>query len=153
MNDIGKIIKMIWRVHSFHKQCMMHLLASNGIHFGQPPLLMALKTQGGTGNQKDLAKALNVSPASITISLKRLEKVGLVRRIPDPKDMRSNRIELTEKGLQSSKKAHDVLFNVTSHLFTDFSPEEVKQFDSYCERMKNNLQSYKKELDEREESH
>ena len=104
MVDIKKAIQLSWEIHSFHKQCMMRLLADYGIHFGQPPLLVTLKKQGGSGNQSDLAKALNVSPAAIAVSLKRMEKAGMVRRITDPEDLRSNRVELTESGLQPSRQ-------------------------------------------------
>ncbi len=152
MIDIKKAIQISWDIHSYHKQCMMRLLADHDIHFGQPPLLITLKHQGGTGNQKDLAKALHVTPAAITVSLKRMEKSGLVRRVPDPDDLRSNRIELTDLGLQAAEQAHNMLFKMTEQLFADFTQEEFSQFISYYQRMRDNLNNYKNELYEREES-
>lgn len=152
MVDVKKAIQISWEIHSYHKQCMMRLLADHDIHFGQPPLLITLKRQGGTGNQNDLAKALNVSPAAITVSLKRMEKAGMVRRVTDPDDLRSNRIELTELGLRAADQSHAILYQITEHLFSGFTQEQFTQFIFLYEQMRDNLSNYKNELDGLEES-
>src|SRR5262245_7547801 len=48
-----------------------------------------------------LADQLALSPAAMTGRLDRLEKRGLVRRLPDPGDRRSVPVELTESGVEA----------------------------------------------------
>ena len=81
METLCGILQMDWEIHALQKQCLNKLLSDRGIHFGQPPLLFTLR-QLGRCSQKDLAKSLCVSPASIAVSLKRMEKAGLIMRVP-----------------------------------------------------------------------
>jgi len=46
----------------------------------------------------ELAAKVELSSAAMTNRLDRLEKAGLVRRVPDPTDRRSVQVELTSKG-------------------------------------------------------
>jgi DNA-binding MarR family transcriptional regulator len=48
-----------------------------------------------------LADQLSLSPAAMTGRLDRLEKRGLVRRLPDSEDRRSVQVELTEEGVEA----------------------------------------------------
>ena len=80
METLCGILQMDWEIHALQKQCLNKLLSDRGIHFGQPPLLFTLR-QLGRCSQKDLAKSLCVSPASIAVSLKRMEKAGLIMRV------------------------------------------------------------------------
>lgn len=49
-------------------------------------------------NQKDLANKLNITPASVSIIVHRMESEGLLIRIPNEKDGRQFNLLLTEKG-------------------------------------------------------
>ena len=153
MLDISEAIRLSWEVHSLHKQCMSRLLCNQNIHFGQPPLLFTLQKQGGTCNQNDLAKELKVSPAAIAVSLKRMEKAGLVHRIQDPNDLRSNRVELTERGLDAAEQARLNMRKTMEMAFLGFSDEDYKRFVSLCQQMSDNLKNFKNQLDELEESY
>lgn len=153
MPDISEAIRLSWEVHSLHKQCMSRLLCDQNIHFGQPPLLFTLQKQGGTCNQNDLAKELKVSPAAIAVSLKRMEKAGLVHRIQDPTDLRSNRVELTERGMYAAEQARLHMRKIMERAFLGFSNDDYGQFISFYQQMCTNLKNYKNQLDELEESH
>lgn len=104
MDEIDQVIHIDWELVSLHKQCMNRLMSDRGVYPGQPPLLFTLGRMGAC-NQADLAKALHISPATIAVSLKRMEKSGFVKRVPDPGDLRSNRIELTERGRRAAASA------------------------------------------------
>ena len=87
--EMEKAISGEWRIVTLHKQCAFHLLKKHGVHAGQLPLLFALK-QHGPCRQNALAHTLMISPATIAVSLQRMERSGLLKRIPDPSDLRSN---------------------------------------------------------------
>ena len=46
----------------------------------------------------ELARALRVHPSSLTGVLRRLERAGLIRRVPDPADGRRAIVSLSAKG-------------------------------------------------------
>lgn len=49
-------------------------------------------------SQQELVNSTNMKAPTISVALRTLEEEGLVRREPDPNDMRSVRVYLTEKG-------------------------------------------------------
>ena len=146
METLCGILQMDWEIHALQKQCLNKLLSDRGIHFGQPPLLFTLR-QLGRCSQKDLAKSLCVSPASIAVSLKRMEKAGLIMRVPDPDDLRSNRIELTEAGKASADYAEQGLREVSGQSYCGFSEEEFSLLMDLYRRMRQNLTDYKEKLE------
>ena len=60
-------------------------LKDSGVYFGQPPILDYL-AKNGTGTQNEIAKALYVSPASVSVSLRRMQKAGLIEKAADETD-------------------------------------------------------------------
>lgn len=74
-------------------------LARHGINHGEYRLLLRLATSTGEPlTAGELGRALLLSSGAITNRLDRLEAAGLVRRIPDPRDRRAVRVELTDQG-------------------------------------------------------
>ena len=49
-------------------------------------------------SQKDLANKLNITPASVSVIVHRMESEGLLVRLPDERDGRQVNLLLTEKG-------------------------------------------------------
>ena len=150
MDEIDQVIHIDWELVSLHKQCMNRLMSDRGVYPGQPPLLFTLGRMGAC-NQADLAKALHISPATIAVSLKRMEKSGFVKRVPDPGDLRSNRIELTERGRRAAARADHAIRRVNQQMYRDFTPEEFSQIVHFYQRMQQNLIRLKQELYGQEE--
>ena len=50
-----------------------------------------------------------------------------MRRVPDQQDLRSNRIELTQAGVESADFAEKVIDQITERSFKDFSAAEFEQ--------------------------
>jgi DNA-binding MarR family transcriptional regulator len=73
-----------------------------GLGRGEVGVLGALRIAGQPYRLSPtrLAKGLMLSSAGITSRIDRLERRGLVRRLPDPDDRRGVIIELTEQGLE-----------------------------------------------------
>lgn len=57
-----------------------------------------ITAHGSLPSQRELAASMHLSPATVTATLKLLERSGYVRRIADEKDQRINRVALTESG-------------------------------------------------------
>jgi DNA-binding MarR family transcriptional regulator len=68
-----------------------------GLHTGQEWMLFQLWDEEGQ-TQSQLVANLCVEPPTVTKTLDRLERVGLVERRQDPDDARVSRVFLTAKG-------------------------------------------------------
>jgi len=86
-----------------HRRLMMQVLADRGVHHGQAMCLHLLVANDDIA-QRDLAKAMHVTPPTLTRMLHSMEKAGLVRRRPDAADARLTRVELTDAGRAEEKE-------------------------------------------------
>lgn len=83
----------VYRTQRMLAQCLEGALAKYGITPGQWNALNQLDRQGPL-SQRALADALQRKPATITRSIDKMEKMGLVERVPDANDRRANVIVL-----------------------------------------------------------
>ena len=118
---------------------MQAQLAEVGIYRGQPPIMGLLYQHDGM-SQKEMASALNLSPATMTVTLKRMEKAGLVCREMDEHDQRILRVHLSEQGKQMWLKSADQIRCVTEELLEGFTPEEEWQMREYLFRIARNME-------------
>lgn len=70
-----------------------------GIHPGQLSMLKLLWARDGL-SQSEICRALKIKASTVAVSLKRLEKSGLIVRKSDPTDQRITRVYLTEETKQ-----------------------------------------------------
>src|SRR3954447_4986163 len=94
---------VVSRISAINKQVQREFdetLAGHGLNHGEYRLLMRLATRSADNRMSagDLSRALMLSSGAMTNRLDRLERAGLVRRCPDPKDRRGVLVELTDRG-------------------------------------------------------
>lgn len=95
---------------------------------GSPRLLALLRQcreRGEAPSQRELADLLHVSPATIAVSLKSLERNGYVERRADPADSRRNLISLTPRALEALDASFAVFRAVDEAMLAGFSEEEI----------------------------
>lgn len=128
----GRLIRMYYsRIQS--------QLVEVGLYRGQPPILMLLYKNDGM-SQKEMARALNLSPATMTVTLKRMEKAGLVLREMDEHDQRILRVHLSEKGREMCETGESRIGVVTAELLEGFTLEEQQQLNEYLGRIARNME-------------
>ena len=132
-------------VSRLNRVCLYKLLEGEKIHPGQPPILKLLLEKDGR-SQCELAQIIGVSRASLGVSLRRMEKAGLISRCPDEKDSRYNIVCLTEEGRAMAEKSVGVLDKLTEAKLKGFSDEEIEQLLSYFERIRQNLAELQEKL-------
>ncbi len=93
-DTIGYVIAQVCKAH---RQRADDLLNEIGLHVGQEMVLCALWENEGV-TQTELAERLGVQPATVTNALKRLERKGLVKRVPDDDDQRVTRVSPSAEG-------------------------------------------------------
>ena len=131
------------QVHQAHRSAVGEEMARRGLQDVNPMILAILKhmeqTQPQSFSQRDMARALDISPAAVTNSLKSMEKSGYVSRAPEQEDARRNRVELTEKGRSAVEECERAFLAVFRRMLAGFTPEEQTLLVEFRSRMLNNL--------------
>lgn len=98
---------------------------------GQPMLLSYLysieKARQPAPSQRDLAQHLHIRPATLTVTLQRLETTGLIVREADPADARVQRVGLTEKGRLVYRSFRQDFKEETERIFGQMQPAQKEQ--------------------------
>ena len=89
-----------------------------------------------------LAEKLEVSPAAVAVSLKKLEKSGHISRACDELDNRMNRVVITEKGKKAIEISHRYFGEIEDFLLQGFSCEEMEALSDYLKRIMKNGENY-----------
>lgn len=136
--DTTDISELDRSIRILHRRKVSGLLKTIGLYDGQPRLLFHLSEKGGC-NQKELSDYLNVSCATITVSLKRMEKCGIVEKRPDESDLRNNLITLTDKGNDLVNKCREMFNEVNVKMYDGLNQDEIRNLESYYKRIIVNL--------------
>lgn len=78
-------------------------------------------------NVKELSRALNLNPSTITGIIKRLEKKGYLARLPKKLDKRVSYITLTESGAQLLQKTPQLFHEKLDKKLQSLSPDKISQ--------------------------
>ena len=130
--------------HLLNKVCglrhrrMHELLDELGLYRGQPSMLNALWAGDGVTHSA-LAQTLNKSPATITKTVKRMEKAGFVERKPDPRDERLSRVYLTAAGRDVQAAVEEVWRSFEAQAFAGFGDEEMATLRALLQRVCHNI--------------
>jgi DNA-binding MarR family transcriptional regulator len=109
-----------------------------GVHRGQHHILMYLY-HNPKRSQKQIADSLDISTATVAVSIKKLEKNGYIARLTNEEDNRFNVVELSEKGIDIVRKSFDIFHLIDSTMLEDFSEDEVEIFIGYLEKLHTKL--------------
>lgn len=112
--------------------------ANPGLHPGQLPIVEALLCRPGC-TQQELADELRVTPASVALSTKRLEKAGLVEKRADENDRRRNRLYATEEGRQLAASRRRCFDELDAAMLHGLTSEELCTLRALLDRLIENL--------------
>ena len=111
------------QVCKLHRQRADNLLNTIGLHVGQEMFLTELWRKDGIP-QTELAEQLSLQPATVTNSLRRMEREDIVERHDDSDDQRVSRVYLTGKGHGLEGPVEEKWGQLESEAFAGFSLEE-----------------------------
>ena len=123
-----------------HRRAMHRYFQSVGMFNGHPHMLFHLAHTPGI-SQKELAERMEISPASVAISIRRLESAGLIRRQRDARDARVWHLYLTPQGERmdaACARGRDFMIDT---LYRDFTPQEQQELYRLLDKMIVNLQA------------
>lgn len=116
-----------------------------GVYRSQHRLLMILGKHPEC-SQTELAEMLDISPAAVAVSLKKLEKAGFIRRQCKENDNRVNHVDITEKGQKAIEVSIHYFMEMEEAFFLDFSQEEMVQLECFFRRIIANGEKYYQRL-------
>ncbi|MDR7871170.1 MAG: MarR family transcriptional regulator [Tissierellaceae bacterium] len=130
-------------IHQKIAQIMQRKVFGYGIKFGQLHLMM-LVDMYPEANQKDLAKEMRLTEGAISTIVKRLIKLNMIKQIPLEKDMRYNRLILTENGKSIIDDYREDLYIKYRDMFKNFSETELEELSKFLIKINENLDSINK---------
>lgn len=137
--------KMIkgWRLHD----CVLdRVTLKQGIYKSQLKMLSHIFHHEGI-SQRELAQQLEISPPSIAVTAKRLEKLGYISRQMDEKDNRMNILNTTEEGRAILGRTWQEYIGIDQRMFKGFSNEELEIIARFYARLEENLWEVAGEVD------
>ena len=148
-NPGRNLIQTYMCVGRMHRTVLERQLNRTGVYRSQHQLLMFI-ADNPNASQKEIARFSQVSPATVAVSLKKLEHGGYIQRMVDEHDNRYNKICITEKGRTVVENSVRWFQKVENAVFEGFSAEEMATMQEFLNRMQQNLNSLLPET-EREE--
>jgi MarR family transcriptional regulator, organic hydroperoxide resistance regulator len=119
-DSIGHLLVQVCRAH---RNAAQELLSALELYPGQEFLLLQLWTEEGV-TQSDLVEHLCVQPATVTKTIDRLERAGLVKRRVDLADQRVSRIHLTDAGRALREPVEQTWQQLETRTLANFNAEE-----------------------------
>lgn len=152
MGDIGKRGKcgpsrkrrevgLIIRANRLHRSALEKRFGSLNMHRSQHMLLMLVSHCSENVSQKELAEMLQITPAAVAMTLKKLEANGYILRQADKDDNRINRIKVLPKGEETVKLSEESFNLIDDAMFLGISDEELSAFIRTMEKINANLSS------------
>ena len=105
---------------------------------GQPRILKELR-EHGIMNQKELADACLMDVTTMSRTLDRMEKDGLLKRENNPASRRSWNVLLTNCGHEKADEVIKIFNKVDDVIFNGFSEEEVQTLSVMAGKVEKNL--------------
>ena len=128
---------------SFTSKRLHDCLRKAGEHVGLSQsyrgIMFQLEHEDGL-TQLELARRTNVSPPTVSVTLQKMERAGLLERRPDENDQRSIRVYLTQDGHALNDRIHGEFQKVDMQLVEGFSEEEKQMIRHIFAKMNQNLE-------------
>ena len=128
------------QIHHLGRRVFSELLKERGLDIGpgQGRILFALWQEDGVPINELIKKTL-LRKSTLSELLDSLESAELVKRVQSEEDKRKVLIELTDKTRQMLNVYIEVSQEMTKIFYEGFQPEEMDQFETYLQRVLDNL--------------
>ena len=133
---------LIHQVAHLAKYQALKEMEAYGLRPNQAGILFTLRSEGGL-SQRELAKRMGVTPPSMTVALKKLEKQGYIVREQDEKDQRITRIQISKQGQECLEGLGSMIHNLESGLYEGISEKDRQVLKEILLKMRNNILNYK----------
>lgn len=140
--DVYQVTARVSRIAQHIARRQEEVFGRFGLNRGDVGVLSAIRVAGPPQrlSPTELFKGLMLSSAGMTGRIDRLEKRGLVKRIPDPTDRRGVLIELTRDGRKVLEEAVAANTKAERQLLDHLSPKEMAALSSLLREVLSGLE-------------
>lgn len=133
---------LISRIKQTGTRIFDRMLAASGIDEfnGAQGRILYVLWQNDEISISSLSAQTSLANTTLTAMLDRMENSGLIIRKFDPKDRRNRLIVLTEKAKSLKDDYTRISEKMNEIYYTGFTETEIVQFESYLQRILNNLE-------------
>ena len=139
MND-QELLNLFTDISRLHISCAEHNLNQLNLRVGQGAVIHTLGIHGEMPQNK-IAKIRKVSPATISVMIRRMEANGLVTRRNDESDAKVNLISLTEEGEKAFEKMQEDNEDRPARIFAGLTREDKAQAEKIFRTIFDNLEN------------
>lgn len=135
------VVRQFMKTLRLHRSAAEATIGSMGCHQSQHRILVTLENAGTPLSQRELAERLEISPAAVTVTLKKMEKIGLITRVSFEHDGRVKYIYVSDSGnnlLREGKLRFDEIDDV---MLKGVTESEKAELISVLQKMQENLKS------------
>ena len=126
------------RIMRMHHRVTEKRIDGLGVHHSQHRMLMRLSRMGRTASQKDIADALDISPACVARTLKALEASGLIEKA-EGADNRRREIDITSAGRALVDASVQMFQRIDAEMFDGIDDADIERLIATLERIQKNL--------------
>lgn len=137
MNAKGDVFRALGNAVRTIRARIDRTLQNSGLRLGQYQVLRHLWDEDGL-TPREIADRLDVEMPTVTRTVQRMVRDGLVQRRAHPADARSVRIYLTKRGSDLRPVLLEIVGEQTEHALRGFSSHERAEFAMLLERLAEN---------------
>lgn len=133
---------LISRIKQMGTRIFDHMLAASGIDSfnGAQGRILYVLWQNDAISISSLSAQTSLANTTLTAMLDRMESMGLIVRQADPMDRRNRLIALTDKARSLQDDYTRISQKMNEIYYDGFTETEIMQFESYLQRILNNLE-------------
>ena len=135
-------MKILIFVSQLHHRMLEKLVGATGLHRAQHRMLMTLADHEFE-SQSALANMLEISTATVAVSLKKLERDGYIQKKVKEGESRATVIQLTERGKKVVESSREIFESMDKKAVRGFTDEELVLLRTFLGRMYENLSERK----------
>jgi DNA-binding MarR family transcriptional regulator len=135
LHDTEKAMLFIYRLQRFVEMNSKPLIKEIGFVNPNEYAMLAEICLLNSPNKKEIAKKMLLENSTAVEISKRLVQRGFIKEVADPKDKRSTRLGVTNKGLKKLYESHSVLGKVRANFLKALNDAERKDLIRLLEQL------------------
>lgn len=144
-SDPRRALMKIGFISRSQRKVFASVFSQYGVHPSQGFALSMIVHQPGR-SQRELADAMRLERATVTVTLQKLERGGFIRREPDPDDQRVMRIFPTQKGIEAETNITSEIDRFHQACIESLDSEQRQQLSELLQKLEDAIIGYQEKL-------
>lgn len=138
-----EIVRLFIHTDKLHRNLIESKMSKLNLHRSQHIMLCVISELEKTGapSQSDIAQKLDISAATVAVTLKRLGAAGYIKKTDCQNDSRCKKISVTQSGKDILTSAKAIFEEVDEKMLSHLSDEELENFISVLIKIQENLKN------------